>query len=160
MWDLEQFHGKSACGLVKILRCAQDDSVGAWIGVILKGAAVWLHARSARRCGSLGSCPKRVVFRHRGPVFYGVVPERGGFQARGSGFLWSRARKGWVSGTAQTPFYTAVPKCPVRRWTPAEVWKGPVQFCRTSIRNSSYMVKINSDVERIINIFPHLVFNS
>ena len=28
------------------------------------------------------SCPKRVVFRYGGPVFYGVVPERGGFQAR------------------------------------------------------------------------------
>lgn len=62
--DLEQFHGKSARGPLKILRCAQDDSVGAWIGVILKGAAVRLHARSARRWGSLGSCPKRVVFRH------------------------------------------------------------------------------------------------
>ena len=128
-------------------------------------AALWGRARKGWFSGTgvrfyLGSCPKRVVFRHEGPVFYGVVPERGGFQARGSGFLWSRARKGWVSGTAQTPFYTAVPKCPVRRWTPAEVWKGPVQFCRTSIRNSSYMVKINSDVERIINIFPHLVFNS
>ena len=36
----EQFHSKSARGLVKILRCAQDDSVGAWIGVILMGAAV------------------------------------------------------------------------------------------------------------------------
>ena len=40
MGDPEQFHGKSVCGLVKILRCAQDDSVGAWIGVILMGAAV------------------------------------------------------------------------------------------------------------------------
>ena len=27
-----------------------------------------------------------------------VVPERGGFQARGSGFLWGRARKVAVSG--------------------------------------------------------------
>ena len=86
MGDPEQFHGKSECGLVKILRCAQDDSVGAWIGVILMGAAVRLHARSARRWGSLGSCQKRVVFRHRGPVFYGVVPERGGFQVRGPVF--------------------------------------------------------------------------
>ena len=43
-----QFHGKSERGLVKILRCAQDDSVGAWIGVILMGAAVRLHAKSAR----------------------------------------------------------------------------------------------------------------
>ena len=33
---------------MKILRCAQDDSVGAWLGVILMGAAVRLHARSAR----------------------------------------------------------------------------------------------------------------
>jgi len=75
-------HGKSARGPMKILRCAQDDSVGAWIGVILKGAAVRLHARSARRWDSLGSCPKGVVFRHRGPVFYGVVPERGLFRAQ------------------------------------------------------------------------------
>ena len=82
MGDLEQFHGKSECGLVKILRCAQDDSVDIRIGIILKGAAVRLHARSARRWGSLVSCPKRVGFRHGGPVFYGVVPERGLFQAR------------------------------------------------------------------------------
>ena len=61
------------------------------------------------------SCPKRVVFRYGGPVFFGVVPERGGF-----------------SGTVQTPLCTAVPKCPVRRRIPAEVWKGSVQFCRTS----------------------------
>ena len=56
--DLEQFHGKSACGLVKILRCAQDDSVGAWIGVILMGAAVRLHARSARRWALWGRARK------------------------------------------------------------------------------------------------------
>jgi hypothetical protein len=134
---------------VRIPRYALDDSVDIRIGIILKGAAVRLHARSARRWGSLGSCPKRVSFRHgvrfsmescpkrvgfrhRSPVFFGVVPERGGFQARGSGFLWGRARKGWVSGTVQTPFCTAVPKCPVRRRIPAEVWKGSVQFCRTS----------------------------
>ena len=82
MGDPEQFHGKSARGPLKILRCAQDDSVGAWIGVILKGAAVRLHARCARRWGSMESCPKRVVFRHEGPVFYGVVPERWLFRAR------------------------------------------------------------------------------
>ena len=82
MGDLEQFHGKSECGLVKILRCAQDDSVDIRIGIILKGAAVRLHARSARRWGSLETCPKRVVFRHEGPVFYGVVPEKGLFWAR------------------------------------------------------------------------------
>ena len=80
--NLEQFHSKSARGLVKIPRYAQDDSVDIRIGIILKGAAVRLHARSARRWGSLGSCPKSVVFRHEGPVFYGVVPEKGGFQAR------------------------------------------------------------------------------
>ena len=34
---------------MKILRCAQDDSVDIRIGIILKGAAVRLHARSA--CG-------------------------------------------------------------------------------------------------------------
>ena len=97
--NLEQFHSKSARGLVKIPRYAQDDSVDIRIGIILKGAAVRLHARSARRWAlwgrarkgwfsgtrvqfSLGSCPKSVVFRHEGPVFYGVVPEKGGFQAR------------------------------------------------------------------------------
>ena len=49
---------------MKILRCAQDDSVDIRIGIILKGAALRLHDRSARGWGSLGSCPKRVVFRH------------------------------------------------------------------------------------------------
>ena len=116
MGDPEQFHGKSARGPLKILRCAQDDSVGAWIGVILMGAAcdfmpevhadgaLWGRARKGWFSGtrvrfsmgacpkrvvfrhgvrfSLGSCPKRVVFRHRDPVFYGVVPEMGGFQVR------------------------------------------------------------------------------
>ena len=61
MGDPEQFHSKSECGLVKILRCAQDDSVDIRIGIILKGAAVRLHARSPRRWGSLGSCPKGAV---------------------------------------------------------------------------------------------------
>ena len=77
-----QFHPKSARGLVKIIRCGRDDSVGTRIAVILMGVAVWLHARGARRWGSLGACPKRVVFRHEGPVFYGVVPERWLFRAR------------------------------------------------------------------------------
>ena len=67
---------------MKIPRYAQDDSVDIRIGIILKGAAVRLHARSARRWGSLGSFLKRVVFRHEGPVFYGVVPERGLFRAQ------------------------------------------------------------------------------
>ena len=40
MGDPEQFHGKCECGLVKILRYAQDDSVDIRIGIILKGAAV------------------------------------------------------------------------------------------------------------------------
>ena len=31
---------------------------------------------------------------------FGAVPEKGGFQARGAGFLWGRARKGAVSGTS------------------------------------------------------------
>ena len=115
--NLEQFQGKSTSGLLQSDRgpvavsrqkstrsredpsLRRDDSVDIRIGIILKGAAVRLHARSARRWGSLGSCPKRVGFRHRGPVFFGVVPEKGGFQAPGSGFLWGRARKGWVSGT-------------------------------------------------------------
>ena len=77
---------------------------------------------------SMGLCPERAVFRHGYLVLHGVVPETGGFQAPGSGFLWSRARKGWFSGTVQTPFCTAVPKCPVRRRIPAEVWKGSVQL--------------------------------
>ena len=64
MGDPEQFHSKSECGLVKILRCAQNDSVDIRIGIILKGVAVRLHARSPLRWGSLGSCPKRVVFRY------------------------------------------------------------------------------------------------
>ena len=64
----------------------------------------------------------------RGALFNGVVPGKGGFQARVSGSPWGRARKGWFSGTVQTPFCTAVPKCPVKRWTPAEVWKGSVQL--------------------------------
>ena len=78
---------------MKIPRYAQDDSVDIQIGIILKGAAVRLHARGARIWGSLGSCPKGGCFRHEGPVFYGVVPERGGFQAR-----------------VQTPFCPGTPK--------------------------------------------------
>ena len=35
------------------------------------------------------------------------MPERGGFQARGSGFLWSRARKGTVLGTDVVSFALA-----------------------------------------------------
>ena len=31
---------------------------------------------------------------------FGAVPEKGDFQARRSGFLWGRARKGAVSGTS------------------------------------------------------------
>ena len=61
---------------MKILRSARDHIVCTCICVILKGAAGRLHARSARRWGSLGSCPKRVGFRHGGPVLFGVVPER------------------------------------------------------------------------------------
>ena len=47
--DLLQFHDKSERGPVQIPRYAQDDSVDIRIGIILKGAAVRLHARSARR---------------------------------------------------------------------------------------------------------------
>ena len=97
-----------------------------------EGVAVRFHTRSAHRWGSLRPCPKGVIFRHKGPVFYGAVPEKGGFQARGSGFIWGRARKGWFSGTVQTPFCTEVPKCLVRRRIPAEMCKGSSQFCRTS----------------------------
>ena len=35
------------------------------------------------------------------------MPERGDFQARGSGFLWSRARKGTVLGTDVVSFALA-----------------------------------------------------
>ena len=112
--DLLQFHDKSERGPVKIPRYAQDDSVDIRIGIILKGAAVRLHARSARRWGSLETCPKRVVFRYEGPVFFGVVPEKGRFQARGSVFLWGRARKVAVSGTGVDSVRPEVPKHPVR----------------------------------------------
>jgi len=49
--------------------------------------ALWGRARKGWFSGtsawfSMGSCPKGVVFRHGGPVFYGVVPEKGPFQAR------------------------------------------------------------------------------
>ena len=56
---------KVSAGLVKIPRYAQDDSVDIRIEIILKGPAVRLHARSARRWGSLGSCPKRGLFQAR-----------------------------------------------------------------------------------------------
>ena len=134
---------------MKILRCAKDNSVYIRIGIILKGVAVRLHAKSARKeTLFIVLCPKGTVS-GIGSSFIKVVPEKDGFQARGSGFLWSRAqkgwfsgtgsgflwsraRKGWFSGTVQTPFCPAVPKCPVRRRIPSEVWKGSVQFCRTS----------------------------
>ena len=61
MGDPEQFHGKSECGLVRILRYAQDDSVDIRIGIILKGAAVRLHARSARRWALWGRARKGAV---------------------------------------------------------------------------------------------------
>ena len=63
---------------------------------------------------ALGLCPKRVFFRHEGPVFYGVVPEKGRFQARGSGCLWGRARKVAISGTGVDSDRPEVPKHPVR----------------------------------------------
>ena len=40
---------------------------------------------SCQRCtqrGFFGVVPEKGGFQARGPVFYGVVPERGGFQAR------------------------------------------------------------------------------
>ena len=49
MGDLEEFHGKSECGLVKIPPYAQDDSVDIRIGITLKDVAVRLHTRSARK---------------------------------------------------------------------------------------------------------------
>ena len=49
--------------------------------------ALWGRARKGWVSGtrvrfSMESCPKRVGFKHGGPVFFGVVPEKGGFQAR------------------------------------------------------------------------------
>ena len=74
---------------------------------------------------------------------FGAVPEKGGFQARGSGFLWGRARKVAVSGTGVASVRPDVPKASGQRARYAEVKKNSVQICRTSIRNSSYMAKIN-----------------
>ena len=37
--------------------------------------------------------------------------------------------------------------------------EGAVRFCRSSIRNSGFMPKDNRGVERIIKIFPHLLFD-
>ena len=55
--------------------------------------------------GLYGVVPERGLFQARGgPVFFGVVPEKGGFQARGSGFLWGCARKGAVSGTGTASY--------------------------------------------------------
>ena len=70
---------------------------------------------------ALGLCPKRVFFRHEGPVFYGVVPEKGRFQARGSGFLWGRARKGAALGTGVASVRPDVPKASGQRARYAEV---------------------------------------
>ena len=63
----------------------------------------------------MGSCPKRVVFRHEGPLFFGVVPE-----------------KGAVSGTGVASVRPDVPKASSQRTRYAEVKKDSVQFCRTS----------------------------
>ena len=60
------------------------------------------------------------------------VPEKGGFQTRGSGFLWGRARKGAVPGTGVASFRPDVPKASSQRTRYAEVKKDSVQFCRTS----------------------------
>ena len=43
---------------------------------------------------------------------FGVVPERGGFQARGSGFLWGRARKGLLFATFFSLFFRKVISLP------------------------------------------------
>ena len=45
--------------------------------------------------GLYGVVPERGLFQARGgPVFFGVVPKKGGFQARGSGFLWAVPERG------------------------------------------------------------------
>ena len=63
---------------------------------------------------------------------FGVVPEKGRFQARGSGFLWGRARKGAVLGTGVASVRPDIRKASGQRARYAEVWKGSVQFCPTS----------------------------
>ena len=65
--------------------------------------ALWRRARKGWFSGtrvqfSMGSCPKRVVFRHEGPVFY----------------VWGGARKVAVSGTGVDSVRPEVPKHPVR----------------------------------------------
>ena len=84
---------------------------------------------SCQKCtqmGSLGPCPKGVVFRHRGRFSMGSCPKRVVFRHE-----------------CRLNFALAPQKYPVRRRIPAEVRKDSVQFCRTSIRNRSYRAKIN-----------------
>ena len=56
MGDLEQFQGKSARGPVKILCCAQDDSVGACISVTRGTVAgkYGIRRLQVKRSGRLG----------------------------------------------------------------------------------------------------------
>ena len=71
--------------------------------------ALWRRARKGwfsdtRVQFSMGSCPKWVVFRHEGPLFFGVVPE-----------------KGAVSGTGVASVRPDVPKASSQRTRYAEV---------------------------------------
>ena len=58
---------------------------------------------------------------------FGVVPEKGGFQARGSRFLWGRARKGAVSGTSVDSILPWHPKS-VQSEDGHPQWCGRIQF--------------------------------
>ena len=57
---------------------------------------------------------------------------KGWYSGTGAGFLWSRARKGAVLGTGVASVRPDVPKASGQRARYAEVWKGSVQFYRTS----------------------------
>ena len=74
---------------------------------------------------------------------FGVVPEKGGFQARGSGFLWGRVRKGWFSGTGIDSILHCRPQVSSQK---KDTCRGVERF--SSIlphlnSNWSYMAKIN-----------------
>ena len=66
---------------------------------------------------------------------FGIVPEKERFQARGSGFLWSRARKGSLSGTGTDS----------------------ILHCRPQV--SSQKKDTCRGVERFSSILPHLNSN-
>ena len=81
-----------------------------------------------------------------------AVPEKGGFQVRGSGFIWGRARKGWVSGTGVRFSMESCPKGVV-------FWHGTdsILHCRSQV--SSQKKDTCRGVERFSSILPHLNSN-